>query len=101
MGEGIAYHLACRSILATASDDFSVARRPVTQGTSMIPFRPSRRQMLCASVIGGITVYLAPLGSGAFASLFEQQLLTQAVVQEQQVPTDLDRVRPWPRRCAR
>jgi hypothetical protein len=43
----------------------------------MIPFRPSRRQMLCASVIGGITVYLAPLGSGAFASLFEQQLLTR------------------------
>ena len=43
----------------------------------MIPFRPSRRQVLHASVIGGIAVYLAPLGSGAFASLFEQQLLTR------------------------
>jgi CO/xanthine dehydrogenase Mo-binding subunit len=43
----------------------------------MIPFRPSRRQVLRASVIGGIAVYLAPLGSGAFASLVEQQLLTR------------------------
>ncbi|MEA2965647.1 MAG: hypothetical protein QOI46_5745 [Alphaproteobacteria bacterium] len=43
----------------------------------MIPFRPSRRQVLRASVIGGIAVYLAPLGSSAFASLFEQQLLTR------------------------
>jgi hypothetical protein len=43
----------------------------------MIPFRPSRRQVLHASVIGGIAVYLAPLGSGAFASLFEEQLLTR------------------------
>jgi CO/xanthine dehydrogenase Mo-binding subunit len=77
MREGIAYHLACRSILATGSDDFSVARRPVTQGTSMIPFRPSRRQVLRASVIGGIAVYLAPLGSGAFASLLEERLLTR------------------------
>ena len=43
----------------------------------MIPFRPSRRQVLRASLIGGIAVYLAPLGSGAFAALFEQQLLTR------------------------
>ncbi|MGY8668761.1 molybdopterin cofactor-binding domain-containing protein [Bradyrhizobium sp. UFLA05-109] len=39
--------------------------------------RPSRRQVLRASLIGGIAVYVAPLGSRAFASLFEQQLLTR------------------------
>jgi CO/xanthine dehydrogenase Mo-binding subunit len=39
--------------------------------------RPSRRQLLRASLIGGIAVYLAPLGSRAFASLFEAQLLTR------------------------
>ena len=33
--------------------------------------------MLRASLIGGIAVYVAPLGSQAFASLFEQQLLTR------------------------
>jgi CO/xanthine dehydrogenase Mo-binding subunit len=39
--------------------------------------RPSRRQVMRASLIGGIAVYLAPLGSKAFASLFEEQLLTR------------------------
>jgi hypothetical protein len=39
--------------------------------------RPSRRQVLRASLIGGIAVYVAPLGSQAFGSLFEQQLLTR------------------------
>ena len=39
--------------------------------------RPSRRQVLRASLIGGIAVYLAPLGSRAFAALFEEQLLTR------------------------
>ena len=39
--------------------------------------RPSRRQVMGASLIGGIAVYLAPLGSRAFASLFEEQLLTR------------------------
>src|SRR5262249_56210666 len=39
--------------------------------------RPSRRQMMGASLIGGIAVYLAPLGSRAFAALFEEQLLTR------------------------
>ena len=43
----------------------------------MIPFRPSRRQVLRASVIGGIAVYLAPLGSRAYAALFEERLLTR------------------------
>ena len=38
---------------------------------------PSRRQMIGASLIGGIAVYLAPLGSRAFAALFEEQLLTR------------------------
>jgi CO/xanthine dehydrogenase Mo-binding subunit len=37
----------------------------------------SRREMLRASLIGGIAVYLAPLGSRAFASLFEEPLLTR------------------------
>jgi CO/xanthine dehydrogenase Mo-binding subunit len=40
-------------------------------------WRPSRRQVLRASLIGGTAVYLAPLGSRAFASLFEHQLLTR------------------------
>ena len=39
--------------------------------------RPSRRQVLGASLIGGVAVFLAPLGSRAFASLFEDQLLTR------------------------
>src|SRR5262245_49345592 len=39
--------------------------------------RPSRRQILRASAIGGIAVYLAPLGSRAFASLFEEAVLTR------------------------
>src|SRR5262245_41524129 len=37
----------------------------------------SRRQVLRASLIGGIAVYLAPLGSRAFASLLEEVLLTR------------------------
>ena len=37
--------------------------------------RLSRRQVMRGSLIGGIAVYLAPLGSKAFASLFEEQLL--------------------------
>ncbi len=43
----------------------------------MTRLRPSRRQMLRASLIGGIAVYLAPFGTRAFASLFEQALLTR------------------------
>ena len=39
--------------------------------------RPSRRQVVGAGLIGGVAVYLAPLGSRAFASLFEEQLLTR------------------------
>jgi hypothetical protein len=35
--------------------------------------RPSRRQVMRASVIGGIAVYLAPLGSRAFAALFARR----------------------------
>ena len=42
----------------------------------MTSWRPSRRQMLRASLIGGIAVYLAPLGSRAYSALFEDQLLT-------------------------
>ncbi|HEY8014285.1 MAG TPA: molybdopterin cofactor-binding domain-containing protein [Dongiaceae bacterium] len=36
----------------------------------------SRRQLLRASVIGGIAVYIAPLGSRAYAALFDDRLLT-------------------------
>src|SRR2546429_3090925 len=39
--------------------------------------RPSRRQVLRASLIGSIAVYVASLGSRAFASLFEENLLTR------------------------
>jgi CO/xanthine dehydrogenase Mo-binding subunit len=44
---------------------------------AMTHFRPSRRQLLRASVIGGIAVYLAPLGTRAFAALFDEALLTR------------------------
>jgi len=37
---------------------------------------PSRRSFLKTAVIGGTTVYIAPLGSKAYAALFEQELLT-------------------------
>src|SRR5262245_28645250 len=43
----------------------------------MSGLRPSRRQVLRASLVGGIAVYLAPLGSRAYAALFEQQELTR------------------------
>jgi len=43
----------------------------------MARLHPSRRQVLRASLIGGIAVYFAPLGSRAFASLFEDELLTR------------------------
>ncbi|MBV9971402.1 MAG: xanthine dehydrogenase family protein molybdopterin-binding subunit [Xanthobacteraceae bacterium] len=38
---------------------------------------PSRRQVLRASVLGGIAVYIAPLGTRAFASLFGDAVLTR------------------------
>jgi len=38
--------------------------------------RLSRRQVLRAGLIGGIAVYVAPLGSRAYAALFDEQLLT-------------------------
>jgi CO/xanthine dehydrogenase Mo-binding subunit len=41
------------------------------------PARPSRRQVLRASVLGGIAVYIAPFGSRAFASLFDDAVLTR------------------------
>src|ERR1700761_6250761 len=36
----------------------------------------SRRDLLRASVIAGVSVFLAPLGSPAYAALFEENLLT-------------------------
>ena len=36
----------------------------------------SRRGFLKASVLAGVAVYVAPLGSRAFAALFEEKLLT-------------------------
>jgi CO/xanthine dehydrogenase Mo-binding subunit len=44
---------------------------PVTQA------RPSRRQVLRASLLGGIAVYIAPFGTRAFASLFGDAVLTR------------------------
>ncbi|OZI75888.1 xanthine dehydrogenase family protein molybdopterin-binding subunit [Bordetella genomosp. 2] len=37
---------------------------------------PSRRSFLKTAAIGATTVYIAPLGSKAYAALFEEQLLT-------------------------
>jgi CO/xanthine dehydrogenase Mo-binding subunit len=37
---------------------------------------PSRRTFLQASVVAGVAVYLAPIGSKVFAALFEDKLLT-------------------------
>ncbi|WP_322030462.1 xanthine dehydrogenase family protein molybdopterin-binding subunit [Paraburkholderia sp. J76] len=38
----------------------------------------SRRSFLKASVIAGVSVYIAPIGSRAFAALFEEKILTPA-----------------------
>ena len=43
----------------------------------MIRLHPSRRQVLRASLIGSIAVYLAPLASRAFAALFDEGVLTR------------------------
>src|SRR4029077_3732071 len=51
-------------------NDVNQVTQPVTS------WRPSRRQILRASLIGGIAVYLAPLGSRAYSALFQDQLLT-------------------------
>jgi CO/xanthine dehydrogenase Mo-binding subunit len=37
---------------------------------------PSRRAFLKASVVAGVSVYIAPLGGRAFAALFEEKILT-------------------------
>jgi hypothetical protein len=42
----------------------------------MESLRPSRRQVLRAILVGGIAVYLAPLGSRAYSALFADELLT-------------------------
>jgi hypothetical protein len=36
----------------------------------------SRRSFLKASVLAGVSVYIAPIGSRAFAALFEEKILT-------------------------
>lgn len=42
----------------------------------MRDFDAERRGFLKASVVAGVSVYLAPFGSAAFAALFEERLLT-------------------------
>ncbi len=42
----------------------------------MPSFNPSRRTFLKASVVAGVSVYIAPIGGKAFAALFEDKLLT-------------------------
>jgi CO/xanthine dehydrogenase Mo-binding subunit len=42
----------------------------------MSNFNPSRRTFLKASVVAGVSVYIAPIGSKAFAALFEEQFTT-------------------------
>jgi CO/xanthine dehydrogenase Mo-binding subunit len=39
--------------------------------------RLSRRQVLRTTLIGGVAVYIAPLGSRAYAALFDERLLTR------------------------
>src|SRR4029077_5095531 len=54
--------------------------RPVVKGANFPSAASgpglSRRQLLHASLIGGIAVYIAPLGSRAYAALFDDRLLT-------------------------
>jgi CO/xanthine dehydrogenase Mo-binding subunit len=45
--------------------------------TPVIRARPSRRQVLRAGALAGIAVHIAPFGTRAFASLFEDALLTR------------------------
>jgi len=42
----------------------------------MANFSPSRRTFLKASVVAGVSVYIAPIGGKAFAALFEEKILT-------------------------
>jgi CO/xanthine dehydrogenase Mo-binding subunit len=42
----------------------------------MSEFNPSRRTFLKASVVAGVSVYVAPIGSKAFAALFEETFTT-------------------------
>lgn len=42
----------------------------------MIRSAASRRQVLRVGLLGGVAVYLAPLGTPAYAALFEEKLLT-------------------------
>ncbi|MFS8932951.1 xanthine dehydrogenase family protein molybdopterin-binding subunit [Cupriavidus taiwanensis] len=42
----------------------------------MPSFNPSRRTFLKASVVAGVSVYIAPIGGKAFAALFEDKILT-------------------------
>ena len=41
----------------------------------MAKIDPSRRRFLKASSIAGLTAYIAPFGSSAYAALFEQKLI--------------------------
>lgn len=41
----------------------------------MSNFNPSRRRFIKSAVIAGVSVYLAPLYSRAYAALFEQKIL--------------------------
>ncbi|HZB54749.1 MAG TPA: hypothetical protein VE527_14035, partial [Reyranella sp.] len=40
----------------------------------------SRRGLLRASLLAGVAVYVAPLGSRAYAALFDERLLTAPAV---------------------
>ena len=51
------------------------AYRPADRSEPVLD-RLSRRQVLRAILVGGIAVYLAPLGSRAYSALFEDELLT-------------------------
>jgi hypothetical protein len=70
------WHSTADRKLASSEIELSMVM-PHVEHSSTAMVRPSRRQLLRASLIGGIAVYLAPLGTRAFASLFEDRLLTR------------------------
>ncbi len=69
--------LLCRLLPGVIEQSSSIVASVPAQHAPVTRARPSRRQVLRASLLGGIAVYIAPFGTRAFASLFEDALLTR------------------------